>query len=48
MIEDKEQIREQIIKAAAVVFGRYGYKKTTMDEIGMAAGKGKNGYILLF
>lgn len=48
MIEDKEQIREQIIKAAAVVFGRYGYKKTTMDEIGMAAGKGKTAIYYYF
>lgn len=48
MIEDKEQIREQIINAAAVVFGRYGYKKTTMDEIGMAAGKGKTAIYYYF
>jgi len=48
MIEDKDLVREQIINAAAVVFGRFGYKKTTMDEIGMAAGKGKTAIYYYF
>lgn len=48
MIEDKDAVREQIINSASVVFGRYGYKKTTMDEIGMAAGKGKTAIYYYF
>ena len=48
MTEDKDIVREQIINAAAIVFGRYGYKKTTMDEIGMAAGKGKTAIYYYF
>ncbi len=45
---DKDIVREQIINSAAIVFGRYGYKKTTMDEIGMAAGKGKTAIYYYF
>lgn len=48
MIDDKDVVREQIIKAASNVFGKYGYKKTTMDEIGMAAGKGKTAIYYYF
>lgn len=48
MTEDKDIVREQIINAASIVFGRYGYKKTTMDEIGMAAGKGKTAIYYYF
>ncbi|MCX7861536.1 MAG: TetR/AcrR family transcriptional regulator [Bacteroidales bacterium] len=46
--QEKDYVREQIVNAAAVVFGRYGYKKTTMDEIGMAAGKGKTAIYYYF
>jgi AcrR family transcriptional regulator len=38
---EKDIVRDQIIAAASIVFGKYGYKKATMDEIGMATGKGK-------
>lgn len=38
----------QIINSASVVFGRYGYKKTTTDEIGMAAGKSKTAIYYYF
>lgn len=48
MIEDKNAVREQIINSASIVFGKYGYKKTTMDEIGMAAGKGKTAIYYYF
>ncbi|MGQ9848136.1 MAG: TetR/AcrR family transcriptional regulator [Bacteroidales bacterium] len=48
MIEDKDAVREQIINSASVIFGRYGYKKTTMDEIGMAFGKGKTAIYYYF
>ncbi len=45
---EKDLVKEQIINAAAVVFGKFGYKKTTMDEIGMAAGKGKTAIYYYF
>jgi AcrR family transcriptional regulator len=48
MIEDKDLVREQIINSAAVLFGRFGYKKTTMDEIAMATGKGKTAIYYYF
>jgi len=46
--QERDYVREQIINAAASVFGRFGYKKTTMDEIGMAAGKGKTAIYYYF
>ncbi len=46
--QDRDIVREQIINAAAVVFGRFGYKKTTMDEIAIATGKGKTAIYYYF
>ncbi len=40
--------KEQIIEAAGVVFERYGFKKTTMDDIAYAAGKGKSSLYYYF
>ena len=43
MIDDsKNNIREIIIKVAQGVFARFGFKKTTMDEIAEAAHKAKS------
>ena len=39
---DKDRYRERIIKASSEIFSRYGYKKTTMDEIARALRKGKS------
>lgn len=39
---DKDIMRNRIIKAASNIFSKYGYKKTTMEEIAKAAGKGKS------
>lgn len=39
--EEKDNVREMIIEAACSMFGKYGYKKTTMDDIALAARKGK-------
>jgi AcrR family transcriptional regulator len=44
----KDIVKEQIVQVASVVFGKYGYKKTTMDEIGLAAGKGKTAIYYYF
>jgi len=38
----------QIIEAAGVTFDRYGFKKTTMDDIAYAAGKGKSSLYYYF
>jgi len=35
-------IRQRIIEVAQDIFKRYGFKKSTMDEIAAAAGKGKS------
>jgi AcrR family transcriptional regulator len=39
---EKKDIREEIIKAAQDVFAKYGFKKTTMDEIAAASYKAKS------
>lgn len=39
---DKEKVRKEIIKSAAEIFRKYGYRKTTMDDIAHAAKKGKS------
>ncbi len=44
----KDMVKEQIIKAASIIFGKYGYKKTTMDDIGQATGKGKTAIYYYF
>ncbi len=38
----KEEIRDNIVITAARVFGKYGFRKTTMDEIAKASKKGKS------
>ena len=40
--------KHQIIEAAGVIFERYGFKKTTMDDIAYAAGKGKSSLYYYF
>lgn len=42
MSNGQEDVRESIIKAAQEEFSRYGFRKTTMDEIAQAAKKGKS------
>jgi AcrR family transcriptional regulator len=38
----KDEVREQVIQAARVVFARFGYKKTALDDIAHEARKGKS------
>lgn len=38
----------QIIEAAAVTFNRFGFKKTTMEDIAYASGKGKSSLYYYF
>lgn len=40
-IVKKELVKEEIITAAKEVFRKYGYKKTTMDDIAAALNRGK-------
>ena len=44
----KANSKQQIIEAASVTFNRYGFKKTTMDDIAYAAGKGKSSLYYYF
>ncbi len=44
----KEEIRDHIIEAARGIFSRFGFKKTTMDEIAMAMHKGKSSIYYYF
>ncbi len=41
-MDSKENKKEQILKAASSVFARYGFSKTTMDDIGERVGIKKN------
>lgn len=44
----KDDFRQKIISVAAEVFNRFGYKKTTMDEIAEQLGKGKSSIYYYF
>ncbi len=39
---NKDIVRENIIHVARGIFAKFGFKKTTMDEIALATGKGKS------
>jgi len=38
----KDEVREQIVQTARLVFERYGYKKTALEDIAREAKKGKS------
>lgn len=38
----KEEVRETILNVAREIFSRFGFHKTTMDDIARATGKGKS------
>lgn len=44
----KDEVREAIIHVAAHIFYKYGFRKTTMDEIANAAHKGKSSIYYYF
>lgn len=44
----KENIREHIIHIARDIFGKFGFKKTTIDDIAHALGKGKSSIYYYF
>jgi AcrR family transcriptional regulator len=48
ILTQKDNIRESIVNAAIDIFSKYGFKKTTMDDIAMALGKGKSSIYYYF
>ncbi len=48
MVVKKDEVRTKIISVAAKIFTRYGFKKTTMDEIAIATRKGKSSIYYYF
>lgn len=45
---DKEKYRDRIISVSSEIFGKYGYRKTTMEEISRALRKGKSSIYYYF
>ncbi len=48
MVVQKDAVRLEIINVASKIFTRFGYKKTTMEEIAMACNKGKSSIYYYF
>ena len=48
MVVVKSEVRAQIIDVARKIFTRYGYRKTTMEEIAAASRKGKSSIYYYF
>lgn len=48
MVVKKEEVRAKIIKVAAKIFTRYGFRKTTMEDIASATKKGKSSIYYYF
>lgn len=44
----REQMRDQIVKEASTIFSRFGFRKTTMDDIARATNKGKSSLYYYF
>lgn len=48
MVVVKSEVRSQIVDVARKIFTRYGYRKTTMEEIAAASRKGKSSIYYYF
>jgi len=48
MVVKKDEVRTKIVSVAAKIFTRYGFKKTTMEEIAIATKKGKSSIYYYF
>jgi AcrR family transcriptional regulator len=48
MINDNAETRNQIVQVAAKLFGHFGFKKATMEEIASATRKGKSSIYYYF
>jgi AcrR family transcriptional regulator len=44
----KEEVRDQIIESARQIFRKYGFRKSTMEEVAKSAGKGKSSIYYYF
>ena len=45
---DRDEVKEAIVNVARHIFSRFGFKKTTMDEIAVASRKGKSSIYYYF
>jgi AcrR family transcriptional regulator len=45
---DKDEVKEAIVNVARHIFSKFGFKKTTMDEIAVASRKGKSSIYYYF
>jgi AcrR family transcriptional regulator len=45
---DKDEVKEAIVNVARHIFSRFGFRKTTMDEIALASRKGKSSIYYYF
>jgi AcrR family transcriptional regulator len=45
---DRDEVKEAIVTVARHIFSRFGFKKTTMDEIAIASRKGKSSIYYYF
>ena len=48
MVVQKDEVRSRIISVASKIFIRFGYRKTTMEEIAIATRKGKSSIYYYF
>lgn len=48
IVNKKDQNREEILKIAREIFSKYGFKKTTLDDIASAVRKGKSSLYYYF
>ena len=48
MVVVKSEVRAEIVDVARKIFTRYGFRKTTMDEIAWATRKGKSSIYYYF
>ena len=47
-MNDKAEVKETIVNVASHIFSKFGFKKTTMDEIASANSKGKSSIYYYF
>src|ERR1700730_5146271 len=47
-VNESESRHDALLEAAGGVFARYGFRKTSMDEVARAAGVSRQGLYLLF
>ena len=47
-MSEKDEVKETILDVASTIFSKFGFKKTTMDEIAQAARKGKSSVYYYF